>query len=414
MNRSNRRSDLAVSLVLVLLFSGYTLAQFERAREVADRVKCASNLRQIGQAILLYSNDNKGNYPRTMWDTQNATPTWGTPYQDTPKLGAQPDKNADPFDPKNSKVVPAANDVTAAIFLLLRTQDITSEVFVCPSTGLEKWDYGGGTNAPINWSNWPGKDAIRDHLSYSMQNPYPTKEAIAKGWKWNNTLGAEFAIAADMNPGTEALLKLNPTSPYQQMLAGNSANHNRDGQNILYGDGHVAWEANPFVGVNRDNIYTVGESMKKGGDAIVGASTSADDSIVLPTEVDVGFLDKTGELTDAARTMQDKRVGLEPAKPEELAAAGAKIVGRYARDDAKAGKLTLEITKDKITLVKGGQTIAYDCRIASVTADGGVRMRIVAPGALQSETIAAWPEADGKTMFLAGNVDLAGKWTKQP
>ena len=33
------------------------------------------------------------------------------------------------------------------------------------------------------------------------------------------------------------------------MKQANSNNHDKDGQNILYGDGHVAWESNPFVGV---------------------------------------------------------------------------------------------------------------------------------------------------------------------
>ena len=92
MNRSTRpirRADLAVSVVLILLSAGYTLAQFARAQETANRVKCSSNLRQIGQAMLLYSNDNKGAYPRTLWDPQHPTPTWGTPYRDNPKLGAQ-------------------------------------------------------------------------------------------------------------------------------------------------------------------------------------------------------------------------------------------------------------------------------------------------------------------------------------
>ena len=43
------------------------------------------------------------------------------------------------------------------------------------------------------------------------------------------------------------------------MRLANSNNHDKDGQNILYGDGHVAWESNPFVGVNRDNIYTTAD-----------------------------------------------------------------------------------------------------------------------------------------------------------
>jgi hypothetical protein len=97
-----------------------------RARETANRVKCASNLRQIGQAILLYSNENRGAYPRTYTTIPAGNgavvPTWGT--------GATPSNGlADPF---KSDSQCANNDVSAALFLLLRTQDITSEVFTCP------------------------------------------------------------------------------------------------------------------------------------------------------------------------------------------------------------------------------------------------------------------------------------------
>jgi hypothetical protein len=415
MKRSIRRADLAVAVVLVLLFSGYTLAQFDRAREVADRVKCASNLRQIGMALLLYSNDNRGAFPRTLADLEKPTPTWGTPYRDDPKLGAE--AKADPFDAKNSKVCPAPNDVTAAMFMLLRTQDITSEVFICPSTGQEKWDYGGGTNTPINWTNWPGVEALRDHLSYSYQNPYPTKDAIAKGWKLNNSISAEYAVAADLNPGNEALLKITVNSSQKEMMAGNSPNHNRDGENVLYGDGHVEFVTTPLVGVKRDNIYTYGDSgtdAKKSGDGIVGPTVGPDDSVLLPTALDLGIVDKQGRLTPAATAMLDRRLGREPPPPQELLAAANKVMGRYVRDDAKAGGLLkLDIAKDKITLTRGGgRTTAYDWHIAGLTPDGGVRLSVSLPDALQSETLAAWP--DGNVMFIAGNAELAGRWSKQP
>lgn len=42
------------------------LPSLNRARETANRVKCASNMRQIGQAILLYSNENRGQYPKDL------------------------------------------------------------------------------------------------------------------------------------------------------------------------------------------------------------------------------------------------------------------------------------------------------------------------------------------------------------
>jgi prepilin-type processing-associated H-X9-DG protein len=39
------------------------LPSLNRAREMANRAKCASNLRQIGQGMLLYANENRGRYP---------------------------------------------------------------------------------------------------------------------------------------------------------------------------------------------------------------------------------------------------------------------------------------------------------------------------------------------------------------
>ncbi len=39
-----------------------------RSRETANRVKCASNLRQLGQAIALYAQDNGGQFPPSLAD----------------------------------------------------------------------------------------------------------------------------------------------------------------------------------------------------------------------------------------------------------------------------------------------------------------------------------------------------------
>ncbi|HEY5140530.1 MAG TPA: hypothetical protein VIJ25_14615, partial [Methylococcales bacterium] len=35
----------------------------------------------------------------------------------------------------------------------------------------------------------------------------------------------------------------------------NSPNHQQEGQNVLYGDAHVAFESRPDVGIEQDNIY---------------------------------------------------------------------------------------------------------------------------------------------------------------
>src|SRR4051812_6388952 len=86
--------DVLISSGLVLLFASFLGAQLGQNIEVANRVKCASNLRQLGQAMLLYSNENRNAFPRTTFDAAKP-PTWGTPYEANPKLGAF--AKADPF-----------------------------------------------------------------------------------------------------------------------------------------------------------------------------------------------------------------------------------------------------------------------------------------------------------------------------
>ena len=80
-----------------LLFGGgalgasIALPAFNRARETANRIKSASNERQIGQAMLLYGNDHKGNYPPFMGDLLEE--------EITPEVFLRPGSNTDV--PKN-------------------------------------------------------------------------------------------------------------------------------------------------------------------------------------------------------------------------------------------------------------------------------------------------------------------------
>ena len=53
----------ATSLLLSGCLISILLPSLNRARETANRIKCASNMRQIGQGLLLYANDNHGQYP---------------------------------------------------------------------------------------------------------------------------------------------------------------------------------------------------------------------------------------------------------------------------------------------------------------------------------------------------------------
>jgi prepilin-type processing-associated H-X9-DG protein len=235
-------------------------------------MQCASNLRQIGQAMQMYANENKGKLSRAVYDRTAASPAVFT----NPTA-------PDPFGPGG----PGPNDVTAAWFLLLRTQDVTSEVFLCPmSTETVRWDFGGKPQNRV--SNFPGPQ----HLGYSFANPYASPAAVAAGFKWDYTLTSDFALAADMNPGPPAVLDVTPQSSRKETAAANSRNHNGEGQNVLYADGHVEFQNTPFCGMQRngppayrDNVYTYGAGFGPGAPntGVLGAPADALDSVLLPS-----------------------------------------------------------------------------------------------------------------------------------
>ena len=104
---------------------------------------------------------------------------------------------------------------------------------------------------------------------------------------WTNTLNSNFPIVADMNPGGDGFKTLTAKSARADLQKGNSTNHGGDGQNVLFGDGHVQFDKTPFCGVQEDNLYTFGPSGKdKGGDGVIGSAAGRDDSILLPTAAD--------------------------------------------------------------------------------------------------------------------------------
>ena len=226
--------------------------------------------------MLLYATENKGSYPRTVFELGNGSPV--------PTAYTNPNA-PDPFGPGG----PAANDVSAALFLLLRTQDLTPNFFVCPSAPAgEPWDFGG--KPPSQLSNFPG----RQFLSYSYANPYPSRAAIDAGLRFTTALAPDFALAADMNSGMQSLAGVKPTSPRPHLEEVNSRNHGGQGQNVLYADGHVEWADTVFCGMSRplpgggaerDNIYTANMGVNSPS-AISAAPRDPQDSVLLPRAID--------------------------------------------------------------------------------------------------------------------------------
>src|SRR5688572_14916397 len=157
--------ELLVIFVIIAVVAALVIPLVTGTNHRSARVGCMSRLRQIGQAILLYSNDNRGAYPRTRTSAGPVrVPTWGTGAAAT-----------QPFVDPNG---PADNDVSAALFLLLRTQEITAHTFVCPATNAEADRFAG--LSPAARSNFTD---IRRNLGYSYHNPYLSDSAIDRAFR---------------------------------------------------------------------------------------------------------------------------------------------------------------------------------------------------------------------------------------
>jgi len=211
-----------------------------------------------------------------------------------------------------------SNSIGASFFLILKTQDLTPDVFTCPSSNATRGFQTSSVQNSGNFGGWGpttgvgsiGNETIPD-ASYSYCNPFPSSTALSAGFKFNNTLSSDFALASDVNPGSQTInglpgsvVTVSPTDPPAAgsgnigQAFGNTINHKNQGQNVLYGDGHVEFQTTCWCGsyrtggssTVRDNIYTSGTQQTKGGtlpgDANGdGGQQAADqyDSVLLPT-----------------------------------------------------------------------------------------------------------------------------------
>jgi len=231
--------ELLVVIGLIGLLLAILLPVAEHVRHNSYKVTCAANLHQLGDALRMYTNDNHGVYPRTKY-VAGAPVTQGTG-------GAA----SDPFGATG----PVANDVTAPIFLLLRAQKLPAVTLICPYDDVNVF-----TPEPAdpqtrsNFTDW------KKNLGYSYANPYPSASAAEKDYRLSDRLPSDFAVMADLNPGPVGyggnLLSITAASSASLKERINSENHEDEGQNVLYADGHVDWADTVFAGPNHDNIFT--------------------------------------------------------------------------------------------------------------------------------------------------------------
>ncbi len=277
---------LGIVVILISIFIPFLLSH----RETERRIRCADNLNRLCQALEQYAALNGGDYPRVIYD---------------PALNANGYScytGVDSSNPFAHESTVQPSDVTASLWLLVRLRMALPVDFICPST--DDWadpvdDASGRPTLFDHRGNFRGPA----HLSYSYASPF----SAAWGYRLNDTRKPDFAVMADKNPGVDGL-DSNVTlpsfdAPALKLQVANSKNHAGAGQNVLYADGHVAFQSTPYCGVEHDNIYTAlsplplqkGQSPPADGNGVVGITIGPSwsyDSYLVPLATDSATLVK--------------------------------------------------------------------------------------------------------------------------
>ena len=275
--------ELLVVIAIIAMLLAILMPALSKVKKIAMRVVCATNLKGLGTAQTVYANDYDDEY--VVQGAGNSNLTWS-------------DGTSAWQDNTVSWATRTEITVGASLYLLVREADVSPKSFICPSGDqqefsgknisnldiVELYDFGKGTTGggadegPINC------------VSYSYHQPYKGGTGSGSGAKGpraaDGTRSAAFAVMADKNPYFETKLTNSGTvtqanykdnarpigadavpseGAYEavekwRVEIQNALPHDREGQNILFGDGHTSYENRADVAVKNDCIYSMWDS----------------------------------------------------------------------------------------------------------------------------------------------------------
>ncbi len=268
--------ELLVVVAIIALLISILLPSLSRAREIAKRTVCAANVKGIGTSFKIYANDNEELWPVPPFDEQVLQTGVGGGGQNIIYTELQGGGGGvtnivgqtmePPLRFQESVNVPIPNiglqdpsrtvSVTRALWMLVRSGDVTPKQFVCPSSG----DVQDDTEEINRYYDFKGLG----NISYGYQVPFGPFDTRA-----SENVDTRMALLADRGPysinggldlTSDNIQQFNISTPTRAWMRLNSGNHGGsgagEGQNILFADGHAEFQMRPIVGVDFDNIYT--------------------------------------------------------------------------------------------------------------------------------------------------------------
>lgn len=275
---------IEVVVVLVIIAALLTLALFgpryrSRCGGLSTRLVCGSNMKGIGTSMKIYANENNEKWTIPAFDTMAERFDYRVAVgagEGTPQSPSRSQQSLS--GPEGAKRL----SVSRSYWLLVRSGDITVRQFVCPTAGNVE-DPTINLDAYYDFSGY-------ENLSYGYQVPFTSPDRQAREGADNR-----LVFAADKGPYRDGMVSLPPAgiqldADRKDWRPYNSLNHQGEGQNALYADGHSSFARTPLAGVDGDNIYTIALDNWNPSSRIIGESPwlraspphSSTDSVIFP------------------------------------------------------------------------------------------------------------------------------------